>query len=116
VHPDDAALDAVVHFRQLRADDRDLGFLHQEHVAIRESERQEGIVFVVEEIEGLFGSGAEPREGLHEDVAVEALGVRQRDLDSPTGLLDTIVVAHDFQVSGVGVHGEGRAGQWRRNI
>ena len=82
VHPDDAALDAVVHLGQLRPDDRDLRLLNQEHVAVRQAERQEWIGVVVEEVERLFGSRAEPREGLDEDVAVEALGIRQRDLDA----------------------------------
>ncbi len=104
MHPDDAAVDAVVDDRQLGADDGDLGLLHQQHVAVREAERQEGIVVVVQEIERFLGAGPEPCEGLDEHVAFEALRVRQRDLDTPACLLDTIVVGHGLEVSGVVAH------------
>jgi CBS domain containing-hemolysin-like protein len=59
-------------------------------------ERQEGVGIVVEQIEGLFRAGTKAGEGLDEDVPLESLGVGQRHLDAPAGLLDAVVVGHGY--------------------
>ena len=72
--PDDAALDAVVHVGSSGADDRDLRLLNEQDVAVRQAKRQEWILSSLRRSSGSSGSRAEPREWLHEDVALEALG------------------------------------------
>ncbi len=90
MHADHADLGGIIALRQCGGDDCDLRLLNEEQLLRGEHQGEKGSG-VVQDVEWLFGSGSETREGLEEDVALEAKSRGECELDAMPHFLNSIV-------------------------